>query len=599
MEKKYYTIERNTQIILSVLKAYNIKRIIVSPGATNICFVGSVQNDDFFEVYSCVDERSAAYMACGMAAETSEPVVLSCTGATASRNYYPALTEAFYRKLPVLAITSHQGTDRIGHLIPQNIDRRIKPSDIVKLSVDIPMINNFRDEHYATIEINKAIIELFRRGGGPVHINLQTYYSDDFSIKELPPCRIIHHHDSTRNLPTLPQGKIAIVIGSHLTFSDEEQQIIDHFCDEYDAAVFCDHTSGYYGNHKVQSAILFTQKEYNSPLNNFALIIYIGEIWGDYTIGKIHASELWRISPDGEVRDVFDKLTHIFEMSISSFFNFYSKDTLPEPNNTLSKSLNNEINHIRSEANDIKLSNVWIASQTAPFLPANSRVHLGILNTLRSWNYFEFPQTVRSYSNVGGFGIDGCVSSMIGASFAHPEYLYYAIVGDLAFFYDLNSLGNKHIRNNIRILLINNGKGTEFRLYHHKCNKFGNEAEKYMAAAGHWGNKSPLLVKHYAEDLGFQYYSATTKEEYLEIKDKFLSPEITDKPMLVEVFTNSDDESDAIKQFDYIVKSSQEENQPLPTETSFKQKLKNNIKKVIGQDNIDKLKKTFPGSNAE
>ena len=163
----------------------------------------------------------------------------------------------------------------------------------------------------------------------------------------------------------------------------------------------------------------------------------------------------------------------------------------------------------------------------------------------------------------------------------------------------MNSLGNKHIRNNIRILLINTGKGTEFRLYHHKCNKFGNEAEKYMAAAGHWGNKSPLLVKHYAEDLGFQYYSTTTKEEYLEIKDKFLSPEITDKPMLVEVFTNSDDESDAIKQFDYIVKSPQEENQPLPTETSFKQKLKNNIKKVIGQDNIDKLKKTFPGSNAE
>ena len=221
MEKKYYTIERNTQIILSVLKAYNIKRIIVSPGTTNICFVGSIQNDDFFEVYSCVDERSAAYMACGMAAETGEPVVLSCTGATASRNYYPALTEAFYRKLPVLAITSHQGTDRIGHLIPQNIDRRIKPSDIVKLSVDIPMINNFRDEHYATIEINKAVIELFRRGGGPVHINLQTYYSDDFSIKEIPPCRIIHHHDSTRNLPTLPQGEIAIVIGSHLTFSDE------------------------------------------------------------------------------------------------------------------------------------------------------------------------------------------------------------------------------------------------------------------------------------------------------------------------------------------------------------------------------------------
>lgn len=43
--------------------------------------------DSWFEMYSSVDERSAAYMACGMAAESGEVVVLSCTGATASRNY--------------------------------------------------------------------------------------------------------------------------------------------------------------------------------------------------------------------------------------------------------------------------------------------------------------------------------------------------------------------------------------------------------------------------------------------------------------------------------------------------------------------------------
>ena len=100
--------ERSVQLLISLLKQHNIKRVVASPGATNITFVGSLQNDAFFEIYSCVDERSAAYMACGLAAETGEPVVLSCTGATASRNYVPALTEAFYRKLPVLAVTSTQ-----------------------------------------------------------------------------------------------------------------------------------------------------------------------------------------------------------------------------------------------------------------------------------------------------------------------------------------------------------------------------------------------------------------------------------------------------------------------------------------------------------
>ena len=114
MEKKYYTSEKNVQILLALLKAHGIRKIIASPGATNVCFVGSCQSDSWFELYSSVDERSAAYMACGLAAESGEPVVLSCTGSTASRNYLPGLTEAYYRKLPVLAVTSHQGKDRIG-----------------------------------------------------------------------------------------------------------------------------------------------------------------------------------------------------------------------------------------------------------------------------------------------------------------------------------------------------------------------------------------------------------------------------------------------------------------------------------------------------
>ncbi len=96
-EQKYYTSEINKQILISLLKAHNIHKVIASPGATNITFIGSIQTDPWFEIYSSVDERSAAYMACGMAAESGEPVVLTCTGATASRNYIPGLTEAYYR----------------------------------------------------------------------------------------------------------------------------------------------------------------------------------------------------------------------------------------------------------------------------------------------------------------------------------------------------------------------------------------------------------------------------------------------------------------------------------------------------------------------
>ena len=109
----YYTNERNAQIVIALLKAHGIRKIIASPGTTNICLVSSMQRDSYFEMYSAPEERSAGYMACGLAAESGEPVVITCTGATASRNYLPAMTEAFYRKLSVLVITCSRRNYRI------------------------------------------------------------------------------------------------------------------------------------------------------------------------------------------------------------------------------------------------------------------------------------------------------------------------------------------------------------------------------------------------------------------------------------------------------------------------------------------------------
>ena len=67
-------------------------------------------------------------------------------------------------------------------------------------------------------------------------------------------------------------------------------------------------------------------------------------------------------------------------------------------------------------------------------------------------------------SNTGGFGIDGSLSTIIGAALANKEIIHYCVLGDLAFFYDMNALGNHNVGNNVRILLVNNGRGTEFRL---------------------------------------------------------------------------------------------------------------------------------------
>ena len=327
MANKHYTDERAVQIVLALLKENGIHKVVASPGTTNITFVGSIQQDPWFEVYSSVDERSAAYIACGLAEESGEPVVLTCTGATASRNYYSGLTEAYYRKLPVLAITSHQGVDRIGHLIAQNIDRRQVANDIVNLSVEIPFVTNPREEFLATIEANKAIRELRRNGGGPVHINLYTHYSTNFTVEQLPSARNIVRYEYNSELPEIPEGRVIIAVGSHKKFTPEEVASIDKFCATYDAIVLCDHSSGYYGKYRAQMALPFSQSSalFNSSVKSCQLCIHIGEVTGDYTMG-VNCREVWRVSSDGEMRDKYEKMSAVFQMYEKDFFNHYAKD---------------------------------------------------------------------------------------------------------------------------------------------------------------------------------------------------------------------------------------------------------------------------------
>lgn len=566
-----YTREKHAQVLIALLKSYGVRYVIASPGNTNTAFVGSIQSDSFFTVYSAVDERSAAYMACGLSAETGEPVVISCTGATASRNYMPGLTEAFYRKLPVIAITSSQPISKNGHLSAQFIDRSQIPNDVAKVSVCLPIVKDSDDLWDCEIKINKALTASYTNGGGPVHINLPTSFSTPFDVKNLPVARHIKTNELGSKFPPL-NGKVAVFIGSHRQWTESETEIIDAFCEFNDAVVFCDHTSGYRGKYRLLYALASGQETHDFSLSRPDVLIHIGEISGDYfNLGISSTTEVWRVSLDGEIRDTFGKLTNVFKMSECDFFREYSK--VKDVNkkgyfdvcSAYLKELNNKLPVV-------PFSNIWVASQLSKIIPKNSVIHFGILNSLRSWNFFELPDSVRSECNVGGFGIDGSLSSLIGASLAQPERLYFMVLGDLSFFYDMNALGNRHVGRNIRVLIINNGKGTEFRQYNHHASYFGESADEYIAAAGHFGDKSKTLVKGYAQSLGFDYISAVNKQEFKDEYLKFSSPNISNNPIVFEVFTDSEDESNALEKMLNI-----EQN----TKLKAKRKVKSVLKKLL------------------
>lgn len=550
---KYYSDDKNAQIIVALLKAHGIRKVVASPGATNIAIVGSMQHDPWFEMYSCVDERSAAYMACGLACGAGEPVVLTCTGATASRNYLPALTEAYYRKLPILAITSIVSFSRIGHLEPQVIDRSVSLKDTVRYKINLPLIRDEKDIQLAELKVNTLILELRRNGGGPVHIDLEKG-GNNFSVKKLPAVRVIDRITRKGMFPQIPKQvkKIAIYVCSHAPWTEAQTKAVDAFCARNNAVVFCDHTSGYEGKYRLIYALVAGQEAYSSPLCRPDLLIHIGELSGDYlTYGRMMgAKEVWRVSADGEVRDTFHKLRYIFDMDEQEFFDHYAKNPvsgLVEDDGYLNACIA-EHDKLYKKIPEIPFSNAWIAKTVAPRIPEKSVLHFGVSNTMRSWTFFDVPRSVTTSANVGCRGIDGVLSTLIGASLAKPSVLHFGVLGDLTFFYDMNSLGNRHVGRNLRILLVNNGRGTEFRLYSHPGQKLmGEDADPYVAAAGHFGNKSPELVKNYATALGFEYLCASKKEEFASVIKRFLNPELTDGPMLLEVFTVSQDESDALK----------------------------------------------------
>lgn len=574
----HYTSEKNSLILISLLKAHGIRNIIASPGTTNLRLVASLQHDSYFKIYSSVDERSAAYMACGLAAESGEPVMLSCTGATSSRNYMPALTEAYYRKLPILVVTSSQYSEWIGNLKDQITNRIQLPADIVKKSFQVDEINCERQEWYAVNKINEAILELTRHGGGPAHINLITSYNPDFSITELPYTRVIHRYNYKNELPSLPQGPIGIFIGSHKKFNQQEEASIEAFCKKHHAIVFCDHTSGYYGKYKMNYSLI--QLQSGKIKRSLKLLIHLGEISGDMFNISPYAQEVWRVSEDGEIRDPFKKLVNVFEMDETFFFNHYAKEDSTYPIDEY-PSYKEEYEAIMQSLPDLPFSNIWMASVTSGKLPEGTILHLGILTSLRSWNFFKLPQGVISFSNVGGFGIDGNMSTLIGASWVHPEKLYLGVVGDLSFFYDMNSLGNRHLGKNIRILLVNNGKGCEFTHHMNMGSMLGHEAYPYICAEGHYGKQSPKLVRHYAEDLGFIYLTASGKEEYEKVLPDFLNPS-SEKPILLEAFTKDTDENTALKIMSTIRQSHKEQSKEM-------------VKRLIGEETYGKLKKIFKG----
>lgn len=569
-----YVNKENINIIASLLKQNSISDLVISPGGTNIPIIQAVEDDSFFNCFSVVDERSAAYVAIGIALQKKTPVAIICTSAQATRNYIPGLTEAFYKRIPILAITMEKHPRFKYQEYMQAPDQTSLPRDSVKRSFELPFISDVNDYYHSIRIVNEAILELSRDGNGPVQLCVPWL---DFPLNDVKPdVRNIRRYKATDvKSEDLCGKKILLLIGEHTSFSDDEKNCINNFCFNTNSAVYVNHLSNFANDYTVEGNLFLLTASFEE-INSIKpdILISIGGQTGDYPFylafskNNLQGVEHWRISEDGKVIDTYDKLTCVYQGSITDFFGSVnsacSRHSYYDEWKTMLASKNTNFT--------FPFSNVSIAQYMHDKIPENSIIQFSILNSLRIWNLFHLDSSIECYSNVGAFGIDGGMSTLIGQSLV-TDKLCFMIIGDLAFLYDMNCLSLRELKNNVRILLINNNGGIEFKL--HGENK--RERDRYIAAANYHGE-----AKNWAKSCGFKYCSAYSMDEFKQVCDTFILE--SEKPILLEAFVTDIDESDA-----YLKILSENR------EKTAKDYVKSAVKGILGEKRFNNFKHTLKG----
>ncbi len=546
-----YSIIKNVQIVVALLKEHHIRKIVISPGGNNIPIIHSLDTDPEFNCYSVVDERSAAYFAMGLAQESNEVVGLVCTSGTAVSNYLPALTEAYYQRVPLVVITSDRSPYLLHQLETQKINQIGIFGELCKKEVSLPVVKGPDDEWYCERLVNEAIIAATHRGCGPVHINVPTTGdSSDYSCTELPKVssmQILSSEDMTSETAKnysrqiSNAGKVMLVFGENFVNPSKElSDSINEFCSKTKAVCLADSMSNI---PQVKSIFSYRITETITESDFEALLPDLVITFGNNILSnslknylRHHRSSVkhWSVDEAGEVRDVFKSLKCIFECKTETFFNWIVPYVEKRSDNGYLEKWMIEYEKSKIDVDDF--TSLKVVGEFVKRIPENSLVHLAILNSTRTFHLTNEQHNLKVYSNIGALGIDGCMSTFVGQSFA-TENLCFLIIGDLSFFYDMNSLGIRGLKSNVRILLLNNGGGSEF---HFNMGKKNVPTLNQFISVEHG-----KVAKGWVESLGFDYYAIHGMSD---IKNLDHLTTKSDKPVIVEVFSDMEKDAEIIKE---------------------------------------------------
>ena len=550
-----------SQSIIQLCKSHNIQHIVISPGSRNAPLTIGFTNHDFFECYSIVDERSAGFFALGIAQQLHQAVALVCTSGSALVNYYPAVSEAFYSRIPLVVISA----DRPEHLINIGDGQTIMQPHIFGTHVlyEANLKEHIKKTFLSATQTNDILIDkalqIAKYENGPVHINVPfseplyetteecRFDSNPTNIKIKKPSFSL----SKINIKKWHSSKRKMVLVGVNPPKNVQEKYLKLIANDPSVIVLTETTSNL--NHPNFFASI---DQLISPLDATDFDLLHPDLlltFGGMVVSKKIKTFLrsnppkthWHIDPV-IANDTYFCLTKHFKCSANTFFEKLNSPSISPSTSIYFETWNSiktrRIQKHKEYVNSIPFSDFKVFDCVLSQIPNDYMVQSSNSSTIRYLQLFELNPTLTVFCNRGTSGIDGSTSTAIGAACVSQQPTVF-ITGDLSFFYDSNALWNNYIPSNFRIIIINNRGGGIFRIL--PGNKNSANFSTFFET-NHSLNAEPI-----SKLFDLDYTSATSKEELDAALVDFYKQ--SSRPKILEIFTPpSTNDQILLSYFDFV-----------------------------------------------
>lgn len=558
-----YSNKENVNILTSLLLEYGVSDAVVCPGSRNAPIVHNLSVCEAIRCRPVTDERSAAFYALGLSIATRRHTVVCVTSGSALLNVMPAVAEAAYQHVPLVVISADRPQQWIDQLDGQTIPQPDALGRFVRKAVQLPEPHNDEERWLCRRLVNEAMHLATCRQGAPVHINVPISEPlFEFNIEQLPQLSRFNNikravtKDASMDMPDAFHNatRPMIVIGqlAHGTISHET---IRSLSEKY--VVMSEPLSNpSYMTIHFDEAIRYIVSD-NSSINDDEddktayypdYVIYVGD-----TLVSKPARRFLRnvkapsclITPDAaDIHDPLMTLTDIVECDtdsinalLASLCDAPDTDERCRFHDRWQSFLDAYAAHADAYAPEYsQMATVKYFEEQLADLDIDICVHYANSSAVRLACIYAQHYI---WCNRGVNGIEGSLSTAAGFSLATND-MTVCVIGDLSFFYDQNALWNTNLRGNLRIILLNNRGGGIFRQLPGLSDS---PAADDLVMASHENTAQGICTQN---DIG--YMSAKNMDE-MQIGIVTLLTRESERPMLLEVFTDSNDDVKVLEKY--------------------------------------------------